>query len=1648
MKKLLLLAIVTVFFFSIMSYAGYSLLSCSTCSSRCGVTANVHKYTICEGEPFSGNDCAAGGDCCSDFTCDITHCGAECESNADCPSGYTCASNCVCQYQNPCQPNPCPAYGTRVDGEASEYCKPNGMQAHDEYTGTCNDHGDGTYDCPTFQVVDSDCSLQHMCSGNNLCPGVCWSGHYACAQGSTCTNCALQTGYKCTGSTLKSVVGSCAGASPNAYCATSNTTIDPDCASHTNWYNLGGSYGCCLTGNATTCQDQQHRTYNCQPGLSVCNYVNDSTRTVDLGPRTSCITGPDTCFNSTYLTHHTGGTCNQPPGACSDPTVLQICQFGCASGTCLTNPPPVVNSIGYGGSCKSGETMTIRCNVTDADDPTSSLIVKGWAGVCTLPDCFNTRSWSTGVGTVFFQDSSMTWNAGNNNFTSQVIDLTMTPPNTPIAATCRGTDPLGALSGWGNGYPICITNSCPTPPSYTFYSIPTAKSGPVIIMFNVSRMLQGNPVVNITKNTGSGPFSVLATFVSLNGLTYTYTFNVQQAFTNGDAQITVTGLGQTDACYGQGVASITIDTTPPTTTIQCNKAACLAKYTSDSAINVTFGCADATSGCSQTTYNLNGGPTTRYTTQIQVTSSGNQTFIYRSNDTANNLETDKQTKFEFYSQILCGGVVCAPAANECISPNVLRQYTTATCYDGVCVSDYNDLTCQWGCQVVPGAPDVCADNPKPELNSMTLQTQYLTPYAKKNDLITVTTSGSDPGGEQLKVVCGSTPGDNDLCTGALAAANPTCNFDAPWLDTAVHAVYCFLQDSSGYTSNELLNEDVSADNTAPSVTLTTSLPNNYTITPGTQLTLYVFAGDEESGVKDILIFLNGQKKQTCLATTCNYTFVASTGLYNFTATVDDNVGNSITSTQNKFSINTPPSVSPRVYYTGSCITNGVITLFCNATDLEDSSNLLSAKFWAGDCTAANCLNTAAWTYANNASMTYQSGKTFVSTAVTIRSASGTGVAASCRATDTAGALNQPIYQGDAFPICIVNGCTNPPTITVNSVNPGAVGLNQMVNITFTVGQALQGNPTVFVTPNGQSEVAAQYVTNNGLTYTYNYTVRATDADGTAVVRIHVVAVTLSCPQDQRASFVIDRTPPVTDIICNGEICNSAKVYRSPAIVGMICHDPSGCWFSQYGVDEPPTHTYSPSNPPYIIETGNHSFNYQSFDKLGNVESRTQNIRVYNSSIDEEAVVAVGFDKQSIIIGQTMNGYLYCFLRDSRNPEIKTRDCNVDGGTLKVTVDPGTVNKKDYLGVMGLTGEKFVNQYIQNAPADVVVDGYDYHLDSYYQFPIPTGTFHSQFCINATDNESGIGSGGCNSYSTANSEIRLEVSYPDLVNGVIPRTSDGLNAPNFTRLMPIMFKATPIIVGTMSASQCRDAECKVYMNDLPPEYWDFKPPIQVAWSGFDNAYVPTATQVASGSYECNTYHTFYIQAIKQSSPDAGINTTNATNFFINCDTKLLISPVEKRLAVGEHPGKIFDLTMINPTDSFSQFTVAATTTDPNNYPLAWINFVCPGGNCNTDGVTATLDVERQSSVSLEVEMPTAVKSGAFPVTFVATAPDSSTYPAIGNILIFSEGLTEFSNIQLIGLVALAISFVVYYSLTYAKTVPKPAPARKRKNKGHR
>ena len=1683
-------------------YYGAALYGCNTGYCGDGTCDSGEDGWNCPLYP----DGSGGGDCdCKPIgrTCNYNgvfehyaNCGGK-QIIDDCvdvlgPLGY--CDNGECKKRNPCE-------GVTCNSPPSSYCSGSSVVYYDS-PGTCFDgsckYSTSSYNCPTSGCSGSTRQSGGCSGGSCYMDNVenCGSDYWGCQDGDTrayrsqgCSggscygswsqqySCNNNNGWvdtsgcygSCSGTTVITVKNQeyrdyyCSSGNCDSYSKTDTRTTTcstgENCAGRNGWYNSGGTYAACNNGQSCTAQNQEYRSYTCSNGG--CTYSVTNTQTVYSG-----------CSGC-------------PSSGCSGDT--RYYSGGCSAGSCY-----------YGGSQD--------CNNNN-----------GWQNTGSPYACCD------GASTATCQDqryADYTCSSGNCAFSSYTNSRTLRSGqascNSPPSAYCSGStrvyyDSTGSCSGSGCQYTQrtqncpygCSGGTCNNDPC----SGVSCNSPPAAYCSGSTRVTYNSPG---TCSDGSCSYA-------------TSNYDCPTTGCSGDTR--QTGGCSSGSCYlnnAQDCNSLNTCTNSGATYQTCNNGqACTAQnrvyndYTCSGG-----GCALASSAASGNCPVVYSNCQSCNSPPAESCTSNTHTWYDSGTCASGSCSYTPHTENCPYG---CSGNTCSSnpcTANPCTnvpestcSGSTLNVYSSSCTPSGgtySCAYPATPQSCQYGCLSLPGA-DQCGANSPPTFSSVSVSGTFQS-YVRNTHTVSVSSAGSDPNGEQVKLKCGSSTGTYNLCAGSLAPASPTCSFTNSWSDSNDHTIYCALEDSAGATSIER-TVVVSADNTAPTLALTRS-PSGQ-LTPGTSVTLTVDASDTRSGVTAINIVVDGYNARQCSAVNCVYTFTPSYGTHTYYANAYDRVGNvawtdgsvvmpgpgpngngtspppgtipgegttplplpapvpgengSPCSNNNdcrsnvcssgtctaapgplpppsSLPVNNPPIVQPMDFTPrGNCKQGSTITLQCAASDTNQAANTLSVKGWAGTCTAGNCFATRSWTYLNNGDMTYSSG-TFTKD-ITITAPEGTGIAATCQATDDLGGTSN---WGDAYPLCTVNNCPNPPTITIDSITPNPSGAGTL-SVAFTASRALYGDPAVKIKPGSQTggtnTRAGTLRQKNGNRYTFEVPVSVNDANGISDVWVDAefTSPNGNCQFSSSIQQVtIDTTPPVTTARCNGLPCVN-MVYTAPLQLTFGCSDSTtACDSTLFSVDSPASEKYSGTRQ--LSADGPHTIYYLSNDSLGNRENeKSQPISVFkppcNNPAEEpscnpsgfvgvELYAKLSFNKTNVVTGDDAQANLYCFLRTKDITKRFIRPCDPDPTKLSIIVDKGTAKERDYFnpasGYTPPSRSAFVTPTYQKDSTYSLptIDG-TYSVTRRWDFRLPTNVFRSSVCINVTDLGSGLSVETCGDYSVTESEFLFGANFPDL-SVTVPLTIDPGHAQvaNFTKTMLINFTAVPSTRTFSGTSVCEPPTCRVDFSFDTTAYDK-----TTKWDAFRKVFAASnVIDIASNNFACDQYKTIYLQVQQAGGPSA----TTSKEFFVNCQTKIIATPVERRFTLGDNAlDNAFTITVYNPkeTPETRNFDVTATTTS-TIFNMGWIGLTCTQNEQPVDGCTlgdnkVTLTVPAQGQMSFDIDVSTVARSGTFPITFVATDTEGNTYSTAVSISVFSEGLSEFAAWQLIILVIIVIGLIVYY-----------------------
>lgn len=148
-----------------------------------------------------------------------------------------------------------------------------------------------------------------------------------------------------------------------------------------------------------------------------------------------------------------------------------------------------------------------------------------------------------------------------------------------------------------------------------------------------------------------------------------------------------------------------------------------------------------------------------------------------------------------------------------------------------------------------------------------------------------------------------------------------------------------------------------------------------------------------------------------------------------------------------------------------------------------------------------------------------------------------------------------------------------------------------------------------------------------------------------------------------------------------------------------------------------------------------------------------------------------------------------------------------------------------------------------------------------------------------------------------------------------------------------------------------------------------------------------------------------------------------NFYINCIPKLTVVPHEKRFALGDRDVKaVFMVTVWNPKDEkiYNVNMIDSLSTGVLN----WVAFDCTGidpSSCSKNNFEYTIPERSALTVPVDLNSVGAARTGLYSIKFEGDS-GGKKYSDTGVIMVFSEGLPEFTFIHIIVLIMTALLLV--------------------------
>jgi peptidoglycan/xylan/chitin deacetylase (PgdA/CDA1 family) len=760
-------------------------------------------------------------------------------------------------------------------------------------------------------------------------------------------------------------------------------------------------------------------------------------------------------------------------------------------------------------------------------------------------------------------------NAGNAEaVNTQPIEIDTTPPNTGIS---------------------CNSVACSTG-SYT---------APVTV------------ALTATDNTGGS--GVSATYYTTDGSTPTTSSTVYTgAFTLSNTAtvkfFSVDNAGNAETVNTQSIQIQTPDTTPPTTSIACNGAACSTGWYKTPPVTVALTATDNTggSGVNATYYTLDGStPTTSspvYTGSFTV--SATTTVKFFSVDNAGNAEAVNSQSIQIDSVapttlISCNSTACSTGAYTS-AVTVGLTATDNTGGSGVAATYYTtdgstpttSSTVYTGAFTLSNTATVkffSVDNAgnAETVNSQTIQIQTPDTTPPTTSIACNSAACSTSWYTTSPVTIALTATDNTGGSGVAAiyytidGSTPTTSspvYTAPFTVSATTTVKFFSVDNAG-NAEAVNSQTIQIDASAPTTTITcngtTCSSGGYNTTP---VTIALTATDNTggSGVAAIYYTIDGSTPTTSSPVyTGPFTVSATTTVKFFSV---DNAGNAegVKAQNIEIDVSAPTT-----------------TIACNSTTCSTSwytTSPVTIALTATDNTGGS--GVAAIYYTTNGSTPTTSSPVY--TAPFTVSATTTVKFFSVDSAGNAEAVNSQTIQID----------TVAPTTTI-TCNSTTCSTGWYKTTPVTVALAATDNT-------GGSGVKATYYTIDGSTpttsspvYTGPFTVSAT-----TTVKFFSVDSAGNAEAVKAQTIQIDTTAPTTTITCNSTTCSTGWYATTPVTVALAATDNtggSGVKATYYTIDGSTPTTSSPIYTGPFTVSATSTVKFFSVDVAGNkgtVKSQT------------------------------------------------------------------------------------------------------------------------------------------------------------------------------------------------------------------------------------------------------------------------------------------------------------------------------------------------------------------------------------------------------------------------------------------------------------
>lgn len=1222
------------------------------------------------------------------------------------------------------------------------------------------------------------------------------------------------------------------------------------------------------------------------------------------------------------------------------------------------------------GQCKAGETVTLKCTVADSNQAANTLTVYVWAGQCDAADCFNTRAWATGTGTVYYKGYSnvpadtMTAPPSGGTFT-KVLAINQ-PVGSAIATTCQPLDSYArddwkSVYPWGDAYPVCTVGGCINPP--VFNSIQAApekaKAGAVSITFTASAALQANPAV-LVKPGQAGP-GIAATFVSKNGMQYTYSFTVLQSHANGLADIVVSGNDLQYGCAGSSIGTFTIDTQPPSSITIGGVPA--SWQNSDASASISS-CTDATTACVASSYKLktyDSSPAScpsiyaDYALTSPQTISSNKWVCAAAKDEADNAGFSSPAEFKVDKTAPTitdnypdsrDGVWVNADQTVTLSPQdtggsgIDKVWYCDTSIDGSgCTPDTKEKSAPYSFSFTSDVDTIIKYKTKDKAGNPSAQGQFNVKLDKTPPSTTAVLNPAAPDGEnewylndvEATLSCDgviSGCASTKYCVDQANSCAPATAYAAPFMITAEGTNYLRFSSTDNAGNTEALDDDnkiqIKLDKTNPTLNV-----NEPPAEAGVETEIQLTSDSSDAHSKVSYHAIKWDKGDGGQETDCSPATPSGTSscAYPPVSTVKFTQGTKVTYFAESEDASGRTARAPAAgskEFTICDLSSATVGMDCGPDGkCATGEGVAISRTKAGNCPATHLLQVDAKS-ADGLCVLQHSGGTMKGMDMTCSASCSNWVVPSM-----------------------------PLACKGKKITPQAAGI-------WKTAIAPDAGAIRFA---GTTSVSGYFIFGGTVSLTIAKTVDKSNPNLGEGVKIE---------------FEPKITDGVEEMACSENICEvtSIKIDGTECLGNPACAIESKWDGEKYRIE---------------IDTEKHhsdvdaSFKYKDTGN-GNAPIATGTGSASFTVNFPPAVTGLSHSPSAASLGQNV-AFTATITDPESDPITEAKVCKDQSCAEKV-----------YCTLAG-TGT-YSCTYAVNDDND------------------------GPYFIYAKDSKGAVNNDNGGTFVATDKEISVgKIKYPDAEARVI----GAIDAkPVFPKPMPVKFTAEASIGNVLcDGSRCQARYTITTLNGQQSG--------MMQWDSFLEAWVGEH-EYSTGDFSCDTGINNALQIeieITSSEPIDGENlkglkNSRASDFKIKCEPTIIIKPKERNLVLGQGGSDAFEVGVWDPLER--TFDLSMSYSVPEHALISnWAEFSCTGG-CTTAGTLNGNQFEKiavnNEKVSVKLTASAASKTGIYPLVFTAesTTGDPITLEETGVIMVFAEGLDEFSGMQLAA--AFAISLLLF------------------------